>query len=147
MPSHPLWGLFTLVELNLRLAKADLVFQVRRAMIIVKAPPRVVTGVERKMLDQELYRQAYALLQDWGEAAETERLLTTASLSFAERWRQFQALVMFSRSIQPQLSPYEQAEKQAAVDRYYEAVQRLEEWRQQHGRSTRSAPAHGSGLP
>lgn len=89
------------------------------------------------MLDKDLYRQAYAQLQSWSEAAETERLLATARLSPAERWRQFQTLVAFSRGIQPELSAYERSEKQAAVDRYYEAVRRLETWRLQHGRTSK----------
>jgi hypothetical protein len=88
------------------------------------------------MLDKELYREAYVRWQEWSEAAEDERLLALAKLSPGERWRQFQALVAFSRSIQPELSPYERAEKIAAIDRYYEAVRRLQEWRQQHDRST-----------
>ena len=91
--------------------------------------------IGRKMLDKELYRQSYAQWQGWSDAAEKERLLAAAQLSSGERWRQFQALVEFSRNIQPELSPYERAEKLASVDRYYEAVRRLEEWRQQHGRS------------
>lgn len=88
------------------------------------------------MLDKELYRQAYAELQSWSKAAETERLLADAQLSPDERWRKFQALVAFSRSISPEQSAFQRAEKLAAVDRYYDAVRRLEEWRQQHGRST-----------
>jgi len=88
------------------------------------------------MQDNELYRQTYAQWQGWSEAAEKERLLAAAQLSSGERWRQFQALVEFSRNIQPELSPYERSEKLAAIDRYYEAVRRMEEWRRQHGRST-----------
>lgn len=87
------------------------------------------------MLDKELYRQSYAQRQGWSEAAETERLLAAAQLSPGESWRQFQALVELSRNIQPEPSPYERAEKLVAVDRYYEAVRRLEDWRRQHGRS------------
>ena len=77
------------------------------------------------MLNKELYRQAYAQWQGWSEAAEKERLLAVAQLSSGERWRQFQALVEFSRNIQPELSSYERAEKLASVERYYEAVRRL----------------------
>jgi hypothetical protein len=87
------------------------------------------------MLDKELYRRTYAQWQGWSNATEKERLLATAQCSSGERWRQFQALVEFSRNIQPELSPYERAEKLAAVDRYNEAVRRLEEWRRQYGRS------------
>ena len=88
------------------------------------------------MLDKELYRQTYGQWQGWRAAAGKSRLQAASQLSSGERWGQFQALVEFSRNIQPELSPYERAEKLAAVDRYYEAVRRLEEWRRQHGRST-----------
>lgn len=88
------------------------------------------------MIDKELYRQAYAEMQRWSEFAETERLQAAAQLTPEERWLQFQSLVAFSRNIQPAPSPYERTEKLAAVDRYYEAVRRLQEWRGQHGRPT-----------
>jgi hypothetical protein len=52
------------------------------------------------MLGTELYRQTYAQWQGWSEAAEKDRLLAAARLSSGERWRQFQALVEFSRNIQ-----------------------------------------------
>ncbi len=88
------------------------------------------------MIDKELYRQAYAEMQRWSEFAEKERLLAAARLSPEERWLQFQTLVAFSRNIQPVSSAYDRREKLAAVDRYLDAVQRLQEWRRQHDRST-----------
>lgn len=88
------------------------------------------------MIDKELYRQAYAEMQRWSESAEKERLQAAAQLTPEERWRQFQTLVAFSRNIQPVPSAYERAEKLAAVDRYYEAVRRLQEWKSQHDRPT-----------
>lgn len=88
------------------------------------------------MIDKELYRQAYAEMQRWSEFAETERLQAAAQLTPEERWLQFQTLVAFSRNIQPIPSAYDRTEKLAAVDRYLDAVQRLQEWRGQHGKST-----------
>lgn len=86
------------------------------------------------MVDKELYRQAYAQMQDWSEAAERERLLEAAQLSPAERWRQFQTLVAFCRSIQPEQSSFERAEKLAALERFSHAVRALERWKRDHDR-------------
>lgn len=83
----------------------------------------------------ELYREAYAQLQDWSDAAEREGLMNAAELSPAQRWRRFQALVAFCRRIQPQPSPYERAEKLASLERFSHAVRELERWKRDHDRS------------
>lgn len=85
------------------------------------------------IMDKELYRQAYAQRQAWSEAAERERLLAAAQLTPGERWRQLQILFEFCRSFQPEQSPFERAEKLAAIDRFYDAVRELERWRETHG--------------
>ncbi|MCX7855241.1 MAG: hypothetical protein N2556_04555 [Anaerolineae bacterium] len=81
------------------------------------------------MLDKELYRQAYEQYRRWNEAEEAERAHDARRLSPQEAWRRYVELVEFCWKLCPQRSETERQEKLAALERYYESVQRLEEWR------------------
>ena len=56
-------------------------------------------------------------------------------LTADEAWRRYVALVEFCWRLSPQSSQHQRDEKLAAFDRYYAAVQRLEEERRVHGTS------------
>lgn len=82
-------------------------------------------------LDKELYRQAYQAFREWSKAYE--RVRAREHLSPAELWQRYVALVEFCWRLCPQPSAHQRSEKIAALNRYYERVQRLEHWRQAHG--------------
>lgn len=87
-------------------------------------------------LDKDLYRQAYATYREWNAAEAAERARHTGWLSPAEAWRQYADLVEFCWRLAPEPSAYQRREKLAALDRYYDAVRRLEERRRTHGTTT-----------
>lgn len=76
-------------------------------------------------LDKALYREAYRSLREWSEAAERAR--PREPLSPAELWQRYVALVEFSWRLCPEPSARQRREKMAALNRYYERVQKLEE--------------------
>lgn len=84
-------------------------------------------------LDKDLYRQAYAAYREWNAAEAAERARRSGQLSPAEAWRQYADLVEFCWRLAPQPSAYQRREKLAALDRYYDAVRRLEARRQTDG--------------
>lgn len=84
-------------------------------------------------LDNDLYRQAYAAYREWNAAEAAARAHDVGQLSAAEAWRQYADLVEFCWRLAPEPSVYQRREKLAALDRYYEAVHRLEERRRIHG--------------
>lgn len=86
------------------------------------------------MRDRELYREVYGYWRARSQADEEAKLMSAARLSSEERWRQFQDLIEFSRSVQPVQSAHERGQKLVALERYYAAVRRLEARRQEHGR-------------
>ncbi len=85
------------------------------------------------MLDKTLYRQAYEQYQRWNEAEEMERIRRAGRISPQEAWRQYVELVEFCWKLCPQQSEAQRREKLAALERYYESVRRLEEWRRARG--------------
>lgn len=86
-------------------------------------------------LDTNLYRQAYAAYREWNAAETAERARDAGRLSPSEAWRQYADLVEFCWRLAPEPSAHQRREKLAALDRYYEAVRRLEAQRQPHGKT------------
>lgn len=85
-------------------------------------------------LDNDLYRQAYAAYREWNAAEAAECARGAGRLSPAEAWRQYADLVEFCWRLAPEPSIHQRREKLAALDRYYEAVRRLGEQGQTHGK-------------
>jgi hypothetical protein len=81
-------------------------------------------------LDKNLYRQAYEEYREWNAAEAAERARSAGRLSPAEAWRRYVDLVEFCWRLAPEPGAHQRREKAAALDRYYSAVQRLEERRQ-----------------
>ena len=86
-------------------------------------------------LDKTLYQQAYRSYRQWNEAEAKARARDARGLTPAEAWCRYVAVVEFCWRLNPQPSQHQRDEKLAALDRYYAAVQRLEERRKQRGTS------------
>lgn len=86
-------------------------------------------------LDKDLYRRAYESYREWNAAEAAERARNAGRLSSAELWRQYVDLVEFCWRLAPEPSEHQRREKLAALDRYYDAVRRLEERRQARGKT------------
>jgi hypothetical protein len=86
-------------------------------------------------LDKMLYQQAYRSYRQWNEAEANARARDARVLTADEAWRRYVALVEFCWRLSPQSSQHQRDEKLAAFDRYYAAVQRLEERRRASGTS------------
>jgi len=86
-------------------------------------------------LDKMLYQQAYRSYRQWNEAEANARARDARMLTPDEAWRRYVALVEFCWRLSPEPSQHQREEKLAALDRYYAAVQRLEERRRAHGTS------------
>lgn len=86
-------------------------------------------------LDKTLYQQAYRSYRQWNEAEADARARDAGQLTPAEAWRRYVALVEFCWRLSPEPSQHQREEKLAALDRYYAAVQRLEERRRARGTS------------
>ena len=84
-------------------------------------------------LDKMLYQQAYYSYRQWNEMEANARVRDAAMLTSIEAWRRYVALVEFCWRLSPQPSQHQRDEKLAALDRYYAAVQRLEERRRACG--------------
>ena len=84
-------------------------------------------------LDKTLYQQAYRSYRQWNEAEANARARDAAMLTSIEAWQRYAALVEFCWLLSPQPSQHQREEKLAAFDRYYTAVQRLEERRRKRG--------------
>lgn len=86
------------------------------------------------MIDKELYRQAREALQAWNEYEEAERSRKAGTMTPGEAWRRYVDLVEFCWRIVPEQSATQRTEHLAALDVYYQRVQRLEAWRKAHGK-------------
>jgi hypothetical protein len=86
-------------------------------------------------LDKMLYQQAYRSCRQWNEAEANARARDARMLTADEAWRRYVALVEFCWRLSPEPSQHQREEKLAALDRYYAAVQRMEERRRVRGTS------------
>ena len=84
-------------------------------------------------IDRELYRMAYQAYRQANDAETAERMRRAGGLSSHDAWRQYAELVELCWRLAPEQSPHGRHEHLAAWDRYYEAIQRLETWRQTRG--------------
>ncbi len=82
-----------------------------------------------KKLDKELYRQAREYYRQWNEAELRERVRNAGQRPSQESWQQYISLWEFGQQMKLKPSQWQQEEKQAALARYYDRVQRLEAWR------------------
>lgn len=87
------------------------------------------------MIDKELYRRAYELHRVWNEYEEAERVRKAGTLPPGEAWRRYVDLVEFCWRLAPEQSAVQRAEHLAALDLYYERVQRLEAWRKERAKT------------
>ncbi len=86
-------------------------------------------------LDKELYRRAYALHQQSSDAKLEERARLHQELSSAEAFKQYADLVALMWRLCPEPSDWQRQEKLESLNRYYEAIQRLEAWRRKRGQT------------
>ncbi len=87
-------------------------------------------------IDGALYRDALKQYKQWNEAELIEQLRNAGKTPPEKKLRQYFELVEFCRRLNPQQSEWQRADKLAALDRYYEAVRKLEEWRKQRVRTS-----------
>lgn len=83
-------------------------------------------------IDATLYREAQKQYKQWNEAELIEQVRNAGKTPPEKKLRQYFELVEFCRGLNPRQSEWQRAEKLAALDRYYDAVYKLEEWRKQH---------------
>jgi len=88
-------------------------------------------------LDKELYRYAHQLHQQWNEAELKARIQNAASRPPQEAWQQYMALWEFCMRLAPQPSRRQRVKRLMEWNRYYARIQKLEEWRQHNGTTTR----------
>jgi len=86
-------------------------------------------------IDKELYRQAYALHQQSSDAKLDERTRLHQELSSAEAFKQYADWVELMWRLCPEPSDWQREEKLESLNRYYEAIQRLEAWRRNRGQT------------
>jgi uncharacterized protein YjaG (DUF416 family) len=87
-------------------------------------------------IDKELYRAAYQEYEAWNRIEAVARAKSSERLSAAEAWQRYAALVELCWRLAPEYSQRQRQEKLAAIDRYYDAVRRLETLRQERGTTT-----------
>ncbi len=80
-------------------------------------------------LDKELYRKAHEALQQWSDAKLLYRVQADASLSPQEAWKRYVDLIEFGWWLCPQPSQWQREQKLADLTRYYERLQKFENWR------------------
>jgi hypothetical protein len=85
-------------------------------------------------LDPKIIREAQAAYRQWNEAELRDRLHAVNKPSAQEAWRQYVALVEFCWRLAPEQSEWQHAQKQEALLRHYERVQKLEAWRRERGK-------------
>jgi hypothetical protein len=87
-------------------------------------------------IDKELYRNTYENYRQWNEAELVERIRNSGSLSPIKAWEQYVDLWEFCLELSPEPSDLQSKLKFLDWQKYYSRIQRLEEWKRQHGKKT-----------
>jgi hypothetical protein len=86
-----------------------------------------------KVMDRQLYQQAYAALREWNEAELVDRAQDTSKLSPADAWRQYASLVKLCYRLAANGNDWQRRLKLVELNLHYERLQKLEHWRTTHG--------------
>lgn len=88
-------------------------------------------------IDKELYRQAREWYREMNVAEDRERYRTAGERSPGQGWQEYLSLWEFCMNLS-HYPPSERQQKQRMADweRYYERIQKFEEWRRQRGTAT-----------
>lgn len=87
-------------------------------------------------IDNELYRNTYKLYRQWNKTELVDRIRNVGSLSPREAWEQYVDLWEFCMALSPPQSDLQSKRKVSEWQKYYSRIQRLEEWKRQHGKKT-----------
>lgn len=92
-------------------------------------------------IDKAAWQMRLKYYRAWNEAEFREKIRNAGKKNFAQKWQEFFDLIEFGLMLKPQPSEYEQQQKVEMLNRYYEAIQRFEARRQQHGKSPQTRTA------
>ena len=84
-------------------------------------------------IDRAMLQQSLIHYQAWNEAELIERIRQAGQKSPIQKWIEFLALMEFGLQIKPEPSKYEQKQKMMMLTKYYQAIEKLEQWREKHG--------------
>jgi len=87
-------------------------------------------------LDNDLYRQARQLYQELNQAELLARIHNAGELSAQQAWKQYAGLWELCIKLAPQPSQNQRLVRAADIERYYQRMQKIELWRQVHGKIT-----------
>ncbi len=87
-------------------------------------------------LDKVLYRQVYESYKEWSEAKLRERVRDAHTMTHAEAWRQYVDLWEFGMNFARPTSKAQQAREMEEWADAYRKLEKLEAWRQAHGKKT-----------
>lgn len=85
-------------------------------------------------LDEELYRRARQLYSEWNQVELQERVRNAGKLTPQQGWRHYVGLWEFCMKIAPQPSQQQRQQRIADLELYYQRMQKIEAWRQEHGK-------------
>ena len=87
-------------------------------------------------IDKDLYRKTFKIYRKWNEAELVDRIRKAEHLSPREAWEQYVDLWEFCMKLSPKPNPLQSKLKFSDWQKYYSRVQKLEEWKRQHGKRT-----------
>ena len=85
-------------------------------------------------IDKTLYRQAQEWYRQWNEAERKARWEAAGKISPQEAWEQYVDLWEFGWRFNAQPSQHQIQQKVESLERYYERIVKLEDWRRSSGR-------------
>jgi hypothetical protein len=87
-------------------------------------------------LDKDLYRWARQSYLEWNRAELMKRVQKAGNITAQQGWKQYVGIWEFCMKLAPQPSQQQRRERLANLDRYYQRMQKIEAWRQVHGKNT-----------
>jgi hypothetical protein len=83
-------------------------------------------------IDKDLYRQAYEYYRRWNEAELRERIQNAGMQTSQEKLLIYLELWDFFSKMGAKVSSYQRSQKLAALNLYYDRLQKMEAWRRAH---------------
>jgi len=87
-------------------------------------------------LDKDLYCWARRSYQEFNQAELLARVHNVGGLTARQAWVQYAGLWELCLKLAPQPSQNQRLERAADLERYYQRMQKIETWRQVHGKIT-----------
>lgn len=85
--------------------------------------------------EKTAWKEVFSYYRLWNKAELQRKIQDAGRKKQEQKWQEFLSIMEFGMMIKPNPSEQEHHQKIGTLNRYYQRIQRFEEWRLHHGKS------------